>query len=202
MTTPRTGPGRVGRVGERAGQPLAAGFFVGAFLAVAFVAVAFAGAFFAGGLADDAFAVVRVVAFGASAVVAAAAVAAAAASARAVFETAARALPAAVWAPFALLALPAAIRALAAFAAWAFEVVLTTRPEVWTETPPVAALNFKVRRDLRRAAAFAWIAPVLAARSSAEWASARALAAVSGSPSWVATLRALATKVLAALRRG
>ena len=39
----------------------------------------------------------------------------AAASARADFETAARALPAAVWAPFALFALPSAIRVLAAF---------------------------------------------------------------------------------------
>ena len=111
-------------------------------------------------------AVAFVVGFGVS-VVAALAVEAAAASARAVFETAARALPAAVWAPLALLALPAEMRAFAAFAAWAFEVVFTTRPEVWTATPPVAALNFRVRRDLRRAAALAWIAPVLAARSRA-----------------------------------
>ena len=42
----------------------------------------------------------------------------AAASARAVLLSAARALPAAVWAPFALVDLPAAMRALAAFA-WA-----------------------------------------------------------------------------------
>ena len=77
--------------------------------------------------------------------------------------------------PWPCSALPAAIRALAAFAAWAFEVVLTTRPEVWTATPPVAALNFRVRRDLRRAAAFGWIAPALAARSSAACASARAV---------------------------
>ena len=61
---------------------------------------------------------------------------AAAASARAVLHSAARALPAAVWAPLALPALPAAMRALAAFAAAALPVVLTTRPPVWTCSPP------------------------------------------------------------------
>ena len=104
----------------------------------------------------------------------AAAAFAAAASARAVLLSAARALPAAVWAPFALPALPAAMRALAAFAAAALPVVLTTRPPVWTCSPPSAALTLRVRRDLRRAAAFGWIAPTLAARSSALSASARA----------------------------
>ena len=111
----------------------------------------------------------------------AAAAAFAAASARAVFDSAARALPAAVWAPLALSAFDAAMRLLAALAAWALLVVLVTRVDVWTWAPPVAALNLRVSRDLRRAAAFAWIAPVLAARSSAAWASARAIAAVAGS---------------------
>ena len=86
---------------------------------------------------------------------------------RAVLLRAARALPAAVWAPFALPALPAAMRALAALAAAALPVVLTTRPPDCTCSPPSAALTLRVRRDLRRAAAFGWIAPTLAARSSA-----------------------------------
>jgi hypothetical protein len=131
-----------------------------------------------------------------------AAAAFAAASARAVFESAARALPAAVWAPFALSALPAAIRLLAAFAAWALLVVFVTRVAVWTWAPPVAALNLSVRRDLRRAAAFGWIAPDLAARSSAAWAAARAVVDASASASWVATSSAFATNVFAAVRRG
>jgi hypothetical protein len=171
-----------------------AGAFFGAALAVALAAVAFAGAFLGAAFAAGTFA------SGAAAPVEAAAFAAA--SARAVFETAARALPAAVWAPFALFALPSAIRALAAFAAWAYDLVLTTRPEVWTATPPVAALNFRVRRDLRRAAAFGWIAPVFAARSRAAWAAARAMAAVWASLPVVAAVRAFATKVFAAVRRG
>jgi hypothetical protein len=150
-------------------------------LAVVFgLAAVLAGAFAAG--------------FSVVAVVAVSAFAAAAASARADFDSAARALPAAVWAPLALPALPAAIRDFAAFAAWALLVCFVTRPDVWTWAPPVAALNFSVRRDLRRAAAFGWIAPTFAARSSAAWASASAIAAASGSlPSWVATSSAFAT---------
>ena len=99
---------------------------------------------------------------------------AAAASARAVLLRAARALPAAVWAPLALPALPAAMRALAALAAAALPVVFTTRPPDCTCSPPRAALILRVRRDLRRAAAFGWMAPTLAARSRALSASARA----------------------------
>ena len=89
------------------------------------------------------------------------------ASARAVLLSAARALPAAVWAPLALADLPAAMRALAALAAAALLVCLVTWPDVWTCAPPRAALTLRVRRDLRRAAAFGWMAPALAARSSA-----------------------------------
>ena len=82
-------------------------------------------------------------------------------STRAVFESAARALPAAVWAPLALTALPAATRALAALAAAALPVVLVTRSAVWTWAPPRTALTLRARRDLRRAAAFGWMAPAL-----------------------------------------
>ena len=53
----------------------------------------------------------------------------------------------------------------------ALPVCFVTRPAVWTCTPPSAALNLIVSRDLRRAAAFGWIAPTLAARSRAERAS-------------------------------
>ena len=165
---------------------MAVAFLAGVFFAV----VVFTGAFFA----TVALAGVFAAAFGAVlAAVAVSARGAPAASVRAVFETAARALPAAVWAPFALFALPSAMRLLAALAAYAFDVVLTTRPDVWTAAPPVAALNLRVSRDLRRAAAFGWIAPTLAARSRAAWASASARAAVSASESAGATLSAVAT---------
>jgi len=96
-----------------------------------------------------------------------------------------------------LFALPSAIRALAAFAAWALDVVFTTRPEVWTATPPVAALNFRVSRDLRRAAAFGWIAPAFAARSRAAWAADSAVEAASASVPFVAATSAVATYVFA-----
>ena len=133
----------------------------------------------------------------------AAAALAAAASARAVLLSAARALPAAVWAPLALPALPAAMRALAALAAAALPVVLTTRPPVCTWAPPSAALTLRVRRDLRRAAAFGWMAPTLAARSRALSASARAATgSIVESAGWAAALRAFATNVFAAVRRG
>ena len=148
-----------------------AAVFVAAFgFEAVFVAAALAGVFAAAAFAfaGDFAAVDLVVVLAAGAALAAAfAAAVAAASVRAVFDNAARALPAAVWAPLALSALEAAIRALAALAACAFDVVFVTRPPVWTWAPPVAALNFSVRRDLRRAAAFGWIAPTLAARSSA-----------------------------------
>ena len=45
-----------------------------------------------------------------------------------------------------------------------------------TDAPPTAALTLRARRDLRRAAAFGWIAPALAARSRAEIASLRRVA--------------------------
>ena len=75
---------------------------------------------------------------------------AAAASARAVLLSAARALPAAVWAPLALVDLPAAMRALAALAAAALPVTFVTRPDVWTWSPPSAALT--LMRQARLAA--------------------------------------------------
>ena len=116
-------------------------------------------------------------------------------------ERGARALPAAVWAPLALPALPSAIRVLAALAAAALPVVLVTLAVVWTWAPPRAALTLRVSRDLRRAAALGWIAPALAARSSELNAAARASA---GSPSSSpeATRTAFAVMVLATLRRG
>jgi hypothetical protein len=126
---------------------------------------------------------------------------AAAASARAVLLRAARALPAAVWAPFAFADFPAAMRALAALAAAALPVCFVTRPPAETEDPPRAALTFNVSRDFRRAAAFGWIAPTLAARSSAESASMRAVVVVSAS-AVAAVVNAFATCVFAALRRG
>ena len=187
-------PGGAGALDRRARGPLGLrGLLCGAFLAVA--AVAFGAVALAAGFAVvfD-FAVDFVVAFAGASAVAVVAFSAAAASARAVLDSAARALPAAVWAPLALSALPAAMRDLAAFAACALLVVFVTRVDVWTWAPPVAALNFSVRRDLRRAAAFGWIAPALAARSSAAWASARAVAATAGSlPLCVAASSALAT---------
>ena len=143
---------------------MVAAFFVvfGAALAVAFAAglaaaLVVVAAFFGAALvvfAAGALAAVLAGATSAVAALASAAALAAAASARAVLLSAARALPAAVWAPFALPALPAAMRALAALAAAALPVVLTTRPPVWTCSPPSAALTLRVRRDLRRAAAF------------------------------------------------
>src|SRR5205085_728374 len=78
------------------------------------------------------------------------------------------------WAPLALTALLAAIRAFAAFAAAALPVVLADFAADWTCVPPSAALIRMVSRDFRRAAAFGWIAPALAARSRAESASTRA----------------------------
>ena len=129
-------------------------------------------------------------------------VAACAVSARVDFERAARALPAAVWAPLALTALPAAMRALAALTAAALPVDLATWPALTTAEPPTAALTLRTRRDLRRAAAFGWIAPALAARSSAEIASLRLVATSPPAGSTVAVVRALATSVFAADRRG
>src|SRR5207248_2303036 len=106
--------------------------------------------------------------------------ASAAVSVRVVLLSAARALPAAVWAPLALPALPAAIRAFAAFWAAALPTLLAL-PLTTTFVPARRSLTLSARRDLRRAAAFLWIAPVLAARSSALIASAR-LACGSWSP--------------------
>ena len=124
-----------------------------------------------------------------------------AASARVVRDSAARALPAAVWAPFAFEALPAAMRAFAAFAAAALPVLLATC-ELVTVVPPTAALTLRTRRDLRRAAAFGWIAPDFAARSRAEIASFSVAATSAPSGCVVATVTALAVSVFAADRRG
>ena len=142
--------------------------------------------------------------FAAGAAVDAAAAAAGAVvpSDRVVRDSAARALPAAVWAPLALTALPAAMRALAALAAAALPVVFATWPPATTVVPPTAALIFRTRRLLRRAAAFGWMAPVFAARSRAEMASLSATATSLPSVGIVATVTALATRVFAADRRG
>src|SRR6185369_17758603 len=113
---------------------------------------------------------------------------------RVVLVSAARALPAAVCAPFALSALPAAMRALAAFCAWALPTVFAL-PRATTVVPARRSFTLIARRDLRRAAAFGWIAPVLAARSRALIASARA-ACGSWSPGLVATSTAVRTSVL------
>src|SRR5262245_30762650 len=94
------------------------------------------------------------------------------------------------------------MRALAAFAAAALPVCFAARLVVPTTVPPRAALTFSVRRDLRRAAAFGWMAPALAARSSADRASVRAALAASASLEVPTVLRAFATYVFAALRRG
>ena len=110
---------------------------------------------------------------------------------------------AAVWAPFALPALPAAMRAFAAFWAAALPVCLATCAPAVTCVPPSAALTLRVRRDLRRAAAFGWMAPAFAARSSALSASTRAaVGSIVDVPVVVAAARAFDTSVFAALRRG
>ena len=106
-------------------------------------------------------------AFGAAATGAAGAAFVVSTSLRPALASAARAFPAAVWAPFAFSALPAAMRALAALAAAAVPVVLVAFAPAWTVTPPMAAPTFLARRDLRRAAVFGWMAPILAAWSSA-----------------------------------
>src|SRR4029079_8041692 len=134
---------------------------------------------------------VAVVRFGA-AVSGAASVAGAEVS-RAVRLSAARALPAAVCAPFALSAFEAAMRALAAF--WAAPLlVVFAAPRPWpAAVPPTAALTFRVRRDLRRAAAFGWIAPAFAARSRALSASASACCGSMLSVGWLGAGKGLAT---------
>ena len=68
-------------------------------------------------------------------------------------------------------------------------------------SPPRAALIFSISRLLRRLAALGWMAPTLAARSRAESATTRASRVGSVSPV-SAEVRALATYVLAAVRRG
>ena len=76
------------------------------------------------------------------------------------------------------------------------------RGRATTALPPTAALTLRVRRDLRRAAAFGWIAPAFAARSRAEMASASVAAMSLPSVCVWATVTALATSVFAADRRG
>ena len=136
----------------------------------------------------------------AAGVSAAGAAVAAGVSLRAVFVSAARALPAAVCGPFALVALDAATRALAALTAAAVPVDFAVRA-VWTVPPPSVAATLSASRDLRRAAALGWMAPALAARSRTLIASASASAGLPRS-GFVATRTALATSVFAALRRG
>ena len=135
--------------------------------------------------------------------VALAAAAAAAASARAVLLSAARALPAAVWAPLALPALPAAMRALAALAAAALPVVLTTRPPVWTCVPPSGGV------DLAGQARLAARGGVRVDGAGLGRAIERAQRLGEGghgvdrrSAGCAAAVRAFATNVFAALRRG
>lgn len=202
MTTPRVEPGAVtiGVALASPGQLLLAVFFGLAFVALALVdalevdlvALLVAVDFAAEALVAGLDALVAAVVDPLSAAAASAAFAAAA-SARADLLSAARALPAAVWAPLALTDFPAAMRALAAFAAAVLPVALVTRPEVAACVPPRAALILIVRRDLRRAAAFGWMAPALAARSSADRASIKATVVASASVGPAATLRALAT---------
>ena len=170
-------------------------------LAAGFVAAAFAGAFVAAVAARLVAAFAAGLAVVGSAAAAAALAAPAAASARLVLDSAARALPAAVWAPFALSALEAAIRAFAAFCAAALPMVFAARDEV-VPAPATAAFTVRVRRDLRRAAAFGWIAPTFAARSSALIAWMSAAWASTPSVGAVAAIRAFFTSVFAAERRG
>ena len=112
---------------------------------------------------------------------------------RAVLLSAARALPAAVWAPFALSAFEAAMRAFAAFWAAPLLVVFAALRPWPPAAPPTAALTFRVSRDFRRAAAFGWIAPAFAARSRALSASASACCGSMLSVGWVAAVMAFAT---------
>ena len=100
-----------------------------------------------------------------------------------VLHSAARAFPAAVWAPLALSALEAAIRALAAFCAAALPMVFV-RPGSRPSRTIDRGLTLRVRRDLRRAAAFGWIAPTFAARSRALIASVSAACASTPSSGW------------------
>jgi hypothetical protein len=196
-------------------------FFAADFVAV-FVAAAFGAAVEAGedDLVDgvfedepfpDAFAVVALPdaafadppdgVFAAGVAAESAATALAARASREERESAARALPAAVCSPLALVAFPAAIRAFAALAAAARPVARVAFAPPTSVAPPSAAFTLSVRRLLRRAAALEWMAPTLAALSRADSASSNATPAASASPAW-ANVTALATKVLAADRRG
>jgi hypothetical protein len=126
---------------------------------------------------------------------------AAAASFRDDRESAARALPAAVCSPFAFVALPAAMRAFAALAAaerptWRCGLAVAV-----SDSPPSAALARRIWRLLRRAALFGWMAPTLAALSSAAAARATAARVASASP-LAAAASASFTSVRAAERRG
>lgn len=96
--------------------------------------------------------------------------------------SAARAFPAAVCSPFALVALPAAMRALAAFAAAALPVWRCDLVVAWSASPPRAASSLRISRLFRRSAAFWWMAPTLAALSRAETASRSTWRAWSASP--------------------
>src|SRR5438552_14079876 len=70
-----------------------------------------------------------------------------------------------------------------------------------TVVPARRSLTLIARRDFRRAAALAWMAPLFAARSRALIASASATCG-SRSPGLVAMSTALRTRVFAAARRG
>src|SRR6266536_2929222 len=93
------------------------------------------------------------------------------------------------------------MRARAAFCAAVLLTVLR-RPAAAAPAPPARALILIASRDFRRAAAFGWMAPVLAARSRALIASARETCGSSPSAGAVAMLNAVLTAVLAAERRG
>jgi hypothetical protein len=90
---------------------------------------------------------------------------------RALRARAVRAFSAAVWAPLALAAREAAMRALVARAAALPPLAFLAA--VVTGRPARAALTLRTRRDFLRAAALGWIAPTLAARSRALIASLR-----------------------------
>jgi hypothetical protein len=117
-------------------------------------------------------------------------------------ESAARALPAAVCSLPPRLTRAAVTRAFAAFAAALFPVARAGFAATASTSPPSAAFTFSISRLFRRAAAFRWMAPLFAARSSAEIASITADRAASWSPPTVAVVTALLTRVFAADRRG
>src|SRR5687768_4132865 len=97
------------------------------------------------------------------------------------------------------------MRALASLAAAALPVWRDILDGADIPPPPIAVLTLFIRRLLRRLAALRWMAPLLAARSSAataRWTASWRSAFVAPFCASLATLTARATSVLAAARRG